>query len=56
MKPRPKVSRYESSVNLYGYKRPVKYDLETMPTGTTLHKACVQGDVQVSRVEIRCEN
>jgi len=48
----PKVSRYGSEANLYGYKLPVKYELEFPPESFYLRIAFA-GDAQISRVELR---
>ena len=48
----PKANRYGSEANLYGYKLPVKYELEFPPDSFYLRIAFT-GDAQVSRVELR---
>ena len=48
----PKVSRYGSEANLYGYKLPVKYELE-LPPDSYYFKIAFTGDAQISRVELR---
>jgi hypothetical protein len=45
-----KVSSFPTAINLYGYKLPVKYDLES--SGSYL-KIVFVGEMQISRVEIR---
>jgi hypothetical protein len=47
-----KVSRYGSEANLYGYKLPVKYELE-LPVDSYYLKIAFTGDAQISRVELR---
>ena len=48
----PKVSRYGSEANLYGYKLPVKYELE-FPAHSYYLKIGFTGYAQISRVELR---
>ena len=48
----PKSSRYGSEANLYGYKLPVKYDLE-LPSDSLYLKITFTGNAQISRVELR---
>lgn len=48
----PKVSRYGSEANLYGYKLPIKYECEFPPESYYL-KIVFTGDAQISRVELR---
>ena len=48
----PKVSRYGSEANLYGYKLPVKYELE-LPVDSYYLRIGFTGDAQISRVELR---
>jgi len=51
----PKVSRYGSEANLYGYKLPVKYELE-LPVDSYYLRIGFTGDAQISRVELRYGN
>lgn len=48
----PKMTRYGSEANLYGYKLPVKYELAIPPESFYL-KVVFTGDAQISRVELR---
>ena len=48
----PKISRFPSAVNLYGYKLPIKYEVEGV-TATSYLKIVFTGDAQISRVELR---
>jgi hypothetical protein len=48
----PKVTRYGSEANLYGYKLPLKYELAFPPESFYL-KVVFTGDAQISRVELR---
>ena len=48
----PKVNRYGSEANLYGYKLPVKYELER-PADSYYLKIAFTVDAQISRVELR---
>jgi len=47
-----KVSKFQTEVNLYGYKLPIKYQLENLPANTFYLKIVFMGDVQISRVEV----
>jgi hypothetical protein len=49
----PKISRFPTEVNPYGYKLPIEYDLETVPNGNTFLKIVFGGNAQISRVEVR---
>jgi hypothetical protein len=51
----PKVSRYGSEGNLYGYKLPVKYEFD-LPAYSYYLKILFTGDAQISRVELRYGN
>jgi mannan endo-1,4-beta-mannosidase len=46
----PKVSRFPTEVNPYGYKLPVKYELTAIPTSTLFLKIVFRTDAQISRV------
>ena len=48
----PKINRFPTEVNLYGYKLPIKYELEGV-TATSYLKIAFTGDAQISRVELR---
>jgi len=48
----PRLSRYVSEANLYGYKLPVKYELQ-LPANSDYLKIVFTGDAQISRVELR---
>ena len=48
----PKVSRYGSEANLYGYKLAVKYELE-FPADSYYLKMAFTGDAQIGRLELR---
>jgi hypothetical protein len=50
MKVEPKVSRFPTEVNPYGYKLPVKYELTTLPGGSFFLKIAFSTDAQISRV------
>jgi hypothetical protein len=52
MKVEPKVSRFPTEVNPYGYKLPVKYELTTLPGGSFFLKIAFSTDAQISRVEL----
>jgi mannan endo-1,4-beta-mannosidase len=49
----PKVTRYPSEGNLYGYKLPIKYELASLPATSTYLKIVFTGEAQISRVEVR---
>ena len=53
MKVEPKVSRFPTEVNTYGYKLPVKYELTTLPAGSFFLKIAFSTDAQISRVVLR---
>ena len=46
----PKVSRFPTEVNPYGYKLPVKYELTAIPTGSVFLKIVFRTEAQISRV------
>jgi hypothetical protein len=48
----PRISRFPTVGNLYGYKLPIKYELEGV-TATNYLKIAFTGDAQISRVELR---
>ena len=49
----PKTSRFVNETNLYGYKLPIKYELEAPATKYYYLKIVFTGDAQISRVEVR---
>lgn len=49
----PKVTRFPTEVNPYGYKLPVQYELSVLSPGNHFLKIVFSGDAQISRVEIR---
>lgn len=49
----PKASRFVNETNLYGYKLPIKYELEAPATKYYYLKIVFTGDAQISRVEVR---
>ena len=52
-KAEPKVSRFPTAVNPYGYKLPVRYELEDPAPGTHFLKIVFRAEAQLSRVELR---
>jgi len=46
----PKVSRFPTEVNPYGYKLPVKYELTALPPGSSFLKIAFRTEAQISRV------
>ncbi len=53
VKVEPKVSRFPTEVNPYGYKLPVKYELTAIPVGSLFFKIVFRTDAQISRVVLR---
>jgi hypothetical protein len=49
----PKINRFPSEVNLYGYKVPTKYEFTAFPTNNYFLKIVFRGAAQISRVEVR---
>jgi hypothetical protein len=49
----PKVTRFASEGNLYGYKLPIKYELEDLRATSTHLRISFTGEAQISRVELR---
>jgi mannan endo-1,4-beta-mannosidase len=49
----PTVSRFGSEGNLYGYKLPVKYEVQSVSGNKQYLKIVFTGDAQISRVELR---
>jgi mannan endo-1,4-beta-mannosidase len=49
----PKVSRFPTEVNPYGYKLPIQYELQGLPPGKYFLKMVFSGDAQISRVELQ---
>jgi mannan endo-1,4-beta-mannosidase len=50
IKVEPKVSRFPNEVNPYGYKLPVKYELNAIPTSSLFLKIAFSTDAQISRI------
>jgi len=48
-----KASSFPTEVNLYGYKLPIKYEVESLPANSHFLKIVFTGDAQISRVELR---
>jgi mannan endo-1,4-beta-mannosidase len=48
----PKISRFANEGNLYGYKLPVKYELESIGPTNYFVKIVFGGEAQISRVEL----
>ena len=48
-----KASSFPTEVNLYGYKLPIKYEVESLPATSHFLKIVFTGDAQISRVELR---
>ena len=48
-----KASSFHTEVNLYGYKLPIKYEVESLPANSHFLKIVFTGDAQISRVELR---
>ena len=51
-----KASSFPTEVNLYGYKLPIKYEVESLPANSHFLKIVFTGDAQISRVELRYGN
>jgi hypothetical protein len=49
----PRVTRFQTEGNLYGYKLPVMYELTGVPEINSFLKIVFGGDAQISRVELR---
>jgi mannan endo-1,4-beta-mannosidase len=49
----PKVSRFPTEVNPYGYKLPIQYELAEVGPGKHFLKIVFTGDAQISRVELQ---
>jgi len=49
----PKVSRFPTEVNPYGYKLPIQYELADLSPGNNFLKIVFTGDAQLSRVELQ---
>jgi hypothetical protein len=49
----PRMNRFTTETNPYGYKLPVVYELDGSGTGDFFLKIVFQGDAQISRVELR---
>lgn len=49
----PKVSRFPTEVNPYGYKLPIQYELAGLAPGKHFLKIVLTGDAQISRVELQ---
>jgi mannan endo-1,4-beta-mannosidase len=49
----PKVSRFPTEVNPYGYKLPIQYELARLSPGKHFLKIVFSGDAQISRVELQ---
>ena len=47
-----KVTRFGSDMNFYGYKLPVKYEIESVPARSQFVKIVFMGEGQMSRVEL----
>ena len=48
-----KASSFPTEVNLYGYKLPIKYEVESLPANSHFLKIVFTCDAQISRVELR---
>jgi len=48
-----RVSRFQNEGNLYGYKLPIKYELEAVTSENYYLKIVFKGAVQLSRVDLR---
>lgn len=48
-----RVSPFPTAVNPYGYKLPIKYELESIPPEARFLKIVFRGPAQISRVELR---
>jgi mannan endo-1,4-beta-mannosidase len=53
VKVEPKVSRFPTAVNPYGYKLPVQYELNDLSHGDRFLKIVFKTDAQISRVELQ---
>jgi mannan endo-1,4-beta-mannosidase len=49
----PKVNRFPTTVNPYGYKLPVRYELADLQPGSRFLKIILRTGAQLSRVELR---
>jgi mannan endo-1,4-beta-mannosidase len=49
----PRVSRFPTEVNPYGYKLPIQYDLAGVAGGNHVLKILFTGEAQISRVELQ---
>lgn len=49
----PKVSRFPTEVNPYGYKLPIQYELAGLSSDQRFLKIVFTGDAQISRVELQ---
>ena len=52
----PKVTRFPTEVNPYGYKLPIQYDVDLAGRGNHFLKIVFVGNAQISRVELRYGN
>ena len=49
----PRISRFPTEVNPYGYKLPIRYELSGLPSDNRFLKVVFRTEAQISRVELR---